>query len=278
MDVSAPRFAFGALGLVCGLLAASAADVLPARHDVWPRTGARVRRVRYAAAIAVCAGWAITFGERVVASPRLADWFAVVISTVLAAVLVAATAIDLEHMILPNELTFGGAALAIVTAPIGADGSSASLLRAGAGAAVGFAAAVLPHLVYRAVRRRSAMGLGDAKLLVFVGAWLGPAAVLVALFVGAAASVVVAGVLRALGVRVVAPASVRRELEELRMRAATGDAEAREALGDDPMAEDLGDGLLETRLPFGPFLASGAFFAALAPRAVDAALTWVAGG
>ena len=80
------------------------------------------------------------------------------VHTSLVAIVLAAAAIDLDHMILPNALTLGGAALALATAPLRAVGLGGAAL----GAAVGLALTVLPFLLYKRLRGRSGLGLGDA--------------------------------------------------------------------------------------------------------------------
>jgi len=156
----------------------------------------------------------------------------------LAAIVLVLAAIDAEHFILPNELTLGGAALALATSYVRAGGVVASF----AGAATGLAAALLPWLLYRTIRKASGMGLGDAKLMLLAGAWHGPLGALFILFAAAVQSVVTALVLAAVGRAPAVPARARAEAEEDR------------AL--DPLAAKR-DGFLGTALPFGPFLALG---------------------
>jgi prepilin signal peptidase PulO-like enzyme (type II secretory pathway) len=109
------------------------------------------------------------------------------------------------------------------------------------------------------------MGLGDAKLALFAGAWLGAPGAVYVVFAGAVQSALCALVMRVLGLTFAVPASVQAEIAELRAKAAAGDEEALEALADDPMAADVrkpgepGDSGAEEafatmRLPMGPFL------------------------
>lgn len=263
------RLVSTAMGVACGVVASRVADVLPARLGAEPPAPAAMRRARLVVAIAVCGASAF------VASSTDASSLRVAVTVAFTGMLVAAAAIDLEHMILPNALTFGGALAALATAPV--LGGSGALLRSTLGAVLGLVATLAPHVLYRAVRKRSGVGLGDAKLLVFVGAWLGVVGVLVALFLGAVAMIACALLFRVARVRVEAPRSVRAEIDALRARADRGDAEARAELEDDPMASPVEDGVLTTRLPFGPFLSLGALVAALAPETVTRALAWVAG-
>jgi len=177
--------------------------------------------------------------------------FPLVVHTALVAVVVAAAAIDLDHLVLPNELTFGGALLALVTSPLRAVG----LPNAASGAVLGLALTIAPFLLYRRLRGRSGMGLGDAKLAVLAGAWLGAEGVVFVVFLGAIQSVLGGIALRASGRAYPIPASVVAEITDLRARAAKGDPAAAEELADDPMSIDAKDGLLSSRLPLGPFLA-----------------------
>jgi len=97
--------------------------------------------------------------------------------------LLALAAIDLRHYLLPDVLTLplipAGLAVAYALDP--------ALLPAHAlGALLGFAAfAVIGHL-YRRLRGRDGLGLGDAKLLAAAGAWLGWAALPSVVVIGAA--------------------------------------------------------------------------------------------
>lgn len=196
------------------------------------------------------------------------------VHTSLVAIVLAAAAIDLDHMILPNALTLGGAALALATAPLRAVG----LGGAAAGAAVGLVLTVLPFLVYKRLRGRSGMGMGDAKLAIFAGAWLGVQGVLAVVFLGAVQNVLGAVLLHALGRGFPIPASVVAELDALRARAANGDAEAAAELADDPMSAAVEGGVLTTRLPLGPFLALACVEVLFARRwLIQHVFAWIAG-
>ncbi|MRG94822.1 prepilin peptidase [Polyangium spumosum] len=169
--------------------------------------------------------------------------------------LVAAAFIDLEHMILPDEITLGGAVLGFATASF----RDLSFVDSLIGAAVGFGVVWLPFIViYPRLRGGAGMGLGDAKLLLLAGAWFGWGGALVVLCAGA-----VQGTLAAIGLLVVRgkieePEAVRLEREEIRkeLEAMTPEerAEAEKELADDPLAEEAGEGFGQARLAFGPFL------------------------
>lgn len=251
----------GALaGAAGGLVAARLADVLPRRYDITLLVEGRARTLRNAVILALSIAIGAWFGHLVTLVPnatvgRAAYYFSV--NATLAIALVAAAAVDLEHMILPNELTLGGALVALLSSPWRGVGLIGSLV----GIAVGLALTYLPFLLYKKLRGRSGMGLGDAKLAMFAGAWLGAPGALFVVFAGALQSALAAGIMRVLGLSFAVPASVQAELADLRAKAAAGDAEALSILADDPMAADVTNpetepgNLATMRLPMGPFLA-----------------------
>ncbi|MBI4566695.1 MAG: prepilin peptidase [Planctomycetes bacterium] len=133
----------------------------------------------------------------------------------LSAALIVCTFIDLDFTILPDEVTLSGliAGLAAGAAfpfiherPVGAEALGwlaaepalrehvSGLMTAAAGAFVGggviYAVGVFGKLVFR----KEAMGFGDVKFMAFLGAFLGPDGVLIAIFVS-----VLAGALFGMG-------------------------------------------------------------------------------
>jgi leader peptidase (prepilin peptidase)/N-methyltransferase len=82
--------------------------------------------------------------------------------------LLVLAAVDLRHYILPNALT-----LPLIAAGLGVAGmTEPSLLGQHAiGAAAGLAAFAVVAWVYRRVRGRDGLGMGDVKLLAAAGAW-----------------------------------------------------------------------------------------------------------
>ncbi len=143
--------------------------------------------------------------------------------------LLTAAFIDLDTMLIPDEISLGGtvAALAIARILPGVG------LRAGlSGAALGFAIPFSLYFVWSRFLHREGMGLGDAKLLAFIGAYLCPPGVLFALSVGALQGLVAAGVSRATGIALgpAQPRDVSRSPQEF----------------------------LRLQIPFGPFLSLGA--------------------
>jgi leader peptidase (prepilin peptidase)/N-methyltransferase len=262
LDLVSPNAVHGmgaVAGLAGGLIATRLVDALPRRYDITllvtgaPRTKRNVAVVALSIAIGVGLAHFVTMAAGV--SIGLAAFYFGVNLT-LALLLVTAAAIDLEHMILPNELTLGGSVLAVASAEWRAIGLRGSLL----GLAVGLAITYVPFLIYKRLRGRSGMGLGDAKLAVFAGAWLGAPGAIFVVFAGAIQSALCAAIMRVLGLSFAVPASVEAEIAELRAQAAAGDEEARAALSDDPMAADVDSSapsLGRMRLPMGPFLVLG---------------------
>jgi leader peptidase (prepilin peptidase)/N-methyltransferase len=170
--------------------------------------------------------------------------------------LLCAIFIDLDHMLLPDSLTLGGAALGLVSAPL----RGFDLLASGVGAAIGFLVVWLLFVEgYRLLRGFPGMGLGDAKLLALTGAWFGWRGVLFTLLAGS-----VLGTLTALAVyvargRLEEPESVVREREELERELQELEGAEREELerelAKDPLFLKPGSGIGQARLAFGPFLA-----------------------
>lgn len=105
---------------------------------------------------------------------------------------------DLEERILPDELTIGGSIVGLLLAAfVQVPGTLGELLFPDAGsrlqslfnAATGALVLALPiwlvGSLYGRLRKREALGLGDIKLLVMIGVFLGPAGGLSALTIGA---------------------------------------------------------------------------------------------
>lgn len=190
--------------------------------------------------------------------------------------LLAATFIDLEHMYLPDVITIGGAVLGIASFPL----RDTSLLDAVIGAAVGFAGVWLPfNVLYKKLRGKVGMGLGDAKLTMLAGAWFGWQGAIFALFAGALQGSLVALAVYIVRGRIDEPPAVTADREELERAAAEGDEEAQKALDDDPLGAAPDDGLMGARLPFGPFLILAIFeYLFFGEWLRETYFTWVRGG
>ncbi|NWG45197.1 MAG: prepilin peptidase [Alphaproteobacteria bacterium] len=115
----------------------------------------------------------------------------------LGAMLLALGLLDLRHFWLPDLLTLPLTGAGLLLALGG--GREMALSHAGA-ALGGFLALWAIDRLYRALRGRAGLGLGDAKLLAAAGAWLGPAALPELVLLAALAGLAALGVL-ALGGR-----------------------------------------------------------------------------
>jgi leader peptidase (prepilin peptidase) / N-methyltransferase len=170
--------------------------------------------------------------------------------------LLCAIFIDLDHMLLPDSLTLGGAALGFVSAPL----RGLELLASGLGAAIGFLVVWLLFVEgYRLLRGFPGMGLGDAKLLALTGAWFGWRGVLFTLLAGSVLGTLTAVAVYAARGRLEEPDSVVREREELERELDLLEGAEREELerelAKDPLFLKPGSGIGQARLAFGPFLA-----------------------
>ncbi len=167
--------------------------------------------------------------------------------------LVAAAFIDLEHVYIPAPIPLVGTLLGVATSSLRALGFADTAL----GAAIGFLSVWLPFdFLYRKLRGRTGMALGDAMLVMMAGAWFGWRGAVFALAAGSVHGVVAAGIVLAVKGSLDDSEAVQREREavlaELEKMTPEERQEATEAL--DPILDDPGTGL-GARLPFGPFLA-----------------------
>jgi leader peptidase (prepilin peptidase)/N-methyltransferase len=125
--------------------------------------------------------------------------------------LLAAAFIDLEHFYVPDEITLGGTVLGFATATL----RGSTWTESGTGALVGFAVVWLPFdVIYRRLRGRTGMAMGDAKLVMMAGAWFGPAGALFALVGGAVQGLVAAAALWAVGGKLGDPDALARARAE----------------------------------------------------------------
>lgn len=126
-------------------------------------------RERPLAALVIVMAMLAACAASVIAAPGLPGYF----GAGLALIMIAIAAIDARFFIIPNELSGAALALALVNAAV--------LAPAEMWSAIGLAllrAAVLGLLfyglraLYRRVRGREGLGLGDVKLAAVAGAWL----------------------------------------------------------------------------------------------------------
>lgn len=104
--------------------------------------------------------------------------------------------IDFDHMILPDRLTWPATALGILLQPFLSwarlwDGPWGALAGAALGALLGAGILLAVWAAWYLIRREEGMGLGDAKMLAAIGAFLGWKGVLVSLFFAALSGSVV---------------------------------------------------------------------------------------
>ena len=129
-------------------------------------------------------------------SIALPDPLSIAAGCLLGWMLLVLAAIDWRHLLLPDILTLplvvlGLAWRALDPAQAVADGA--------AGAVIGFSLLALVALLYRWLRGRDGLGLGDAKLFAAAGAWTGHEGIAGVLLVGSLAGLVVALALRIAG-------------------------------------------------------------------------------
>lgn len=117
-----------------------------------------------------------------------------------AAVILAAT--DLETRILPDEVTLGVLAIGLLLAAVrdlqrletwNVAAFSTHLFPAAAGAAFGAALVWGVGAAYERIRGGEGMGLGDVKMIAMIGAFVGPAGVLLTLFLASVTGTLIAG-------------------------------------------------------------------------------------
>ncbi|MDH3402265.1 MAG: prepilin peptidase [Acidobacteriota bacterium] len=170
-----------------------ALDNVPVASYLWLRgrcrsCGARIS-VRYPlvelATAALFVGCVLTFGPR----PQA------LAAAVFCALLLPLALIDLEHLLLPDKLTFPGMAAGLALQPW-IDG--VTLLDAVLGMLVGAGLLILLINAWYWLREEEGMGLGDVNLMALVGAFLGWKGVLLSLFAGALAGALVGLALLAL--------------------------------------------------------------------------------
>lgn len=111
----------------------------------------------------------MTSSELSAASELVAAVFTEPRSLILLLLLLAASICDLRTRRIPNRLTFGGAALALLYGLLAPHPHTGGFFWALGGMAVGLALMLPLYLLH-------AMGAGDVKLMAMVGSFLGPAA------------------------------------------------------------------------------------------------------
>jgi leader peptidase (prepilin peptidase)/N-methyltransferase len=189
--------------------------------------------------------------------------------------LVAVAFIDLEHMYVPDAISIGGAVFGAATFSLRPE-LDLDLVDVFIGAAVGFFVVWLPFsVVYRWIRGRTGMGMGDAKLLMMAGAWFGWQGAIFALLAGAVQGTLAAILMLTVHGRIEEPAAVQEERRETAEALAKLSGEERAAaeaeIARDPLYEiPSSSGLGQARIAFGPFLALAMLeYLFIAPRTAD---------
>jgi leader peptidase (prepilin peptidase)/N-methyltransferase len=128
-------------------------------------------------------------------------WLPLVADVVFVSLIVPLVFIDLRHKLLPNKITYPGLAVLLVLRalapdswiishtpkPFGLDSApdwAVSLFASLLGAVVGGGSLWLVREVYYRLRHVEGMGLGDVKMMLMVGAFLGWQLTLLTIFVG----------------------------------------------------------------------------------------------
>src|SRR5262249_45172583 len=153
--------------------------------------------------------------------------------------LVAVAFIDLEHMYVPDAISIGGTLFGLATFSLR---PRLGIVDALLGAAVGFGVVLLPfRVLYRLIPRRAGVGLGEAKLLMMAGAWLGWMGATFALLAGAVQGTVAALVMFLVRGKIDEPAAVQAEKLEteraLALLSPDERAKAEAELAKDPLYE-----------------------------------------
>lgn len=100
-------------------------------------------------------------------------------SAVFLCFLIALAAIDIKHMILPDELTLSGAALFFIYSFFNPEVGQLDAVLSGLGGALFFAGL---YYFYLKIRKIEGLGFGDVKMALFMGLFLGLHRLAVAIF------------------------------------------------------------------------------------------------
>lgn len=100
---------------------------------------------------------------------------------VLVAALIVITFIDIDHQIIPNEISLPGIVIGFLSSFINSD---TGWISSGIGIIVGGGCLLLVIGIYYLFTKREGMGGGDVKLLAMIGAFLGIGGVFVTVLVG----------------------------------------------------------------------------------------------
>jgi leader peptidase (prepilin peptidase)/N-methyltransferase len=173
--------------------------------------------------------------------------------------LMIVTYTDLDQWIIPDVVVLPMALFGVGMAAIDSTWLGVPLAESLTAALTGWGVFVGIRWVYLRFRGIEALGLGDAKLLLMVGAFCGMPGLAWCIGAGAIQGLLISIPMLLLG-RNVANTSLE------------------EAHGDDPeIAEDDDAGVTGHRVPFGPFLALAALEYVLLRDTIDGGIAWLAG-
>ena len=172
---------------------------------------------------------------------------------VFCSLMICATAIDIDHLIIPDRFSIGGFAAGVVLALIFPSlhgfthglfvvNSISSVITAVAGGLIGSAMVLWIGLISEIILRRDAMGFGDVKLLGAIGAFCGWQGAIFAIFGGA--------LIGTLGVSLL---YLVRLTGLVKFPLAGEDSE--EAAGEENPGDKSNDNFFGREVPFGPMLA-----------------------
>jgi len=176
--------------------------------------------------------------------------------------LMIATFVDLEHMEIPDEVSLPGAALGLLTA-VYRDPPGVESAAIGAGGSFLLIQVVFVWM-YEAILGRRGMGEGDSKFLMMIGAFLGWQGAAFALFAGAAQGLLVAVYALVTG-KDLGGAPSDEDTEEPVVEGPNPETTNTAAANTEDDADANADSepppawFGHLKIPFGPFLALGAF-------------------
>jgi leader peptidase (prepilin peptidase)/N-methyltransferase len=170
---------------------------------------------------------------------------------VFSAALIAVTFIDIDHRIIPNEISLPGILIAFGCSFMWEGHWKDSLI----GLLAGGGGLLLLSLLYSLIRGREGMGMGDVKLLAMLGAWLGWRCLLFVLLFASVQGVVVSVALWLSGVKLKPPLPEEWEEEEQKEKSAAEEAPQEPQESEEP---EEATGFMVAAIPFGPFLALSA--------------------
>lgn len=180
--------------------------------------------------------------------PGLAAWL---LWLLFGLALLIVTYTDIDLWIIPDEVVLPAAAIGLITAAVSPTVLGVGVAEAAAAGAIGYLLVAGLRWIYLRWRGLEALGLGDGKLLLMIGAFCGLRGLVWALAAGAVQGLLVAVPMLLLGKKVAA-------------------SDLQEVHGDDPELGEDADGVMGARVPFGPFLAVAAFEYMLIPEQIEA--------